>query len=277
MKQIQLKGFLHRAVSGVIIGAGAIIPGVSGSVMAVSLGIYEETIKVLYGLLRNLRKNFKDGVMYLAPLGVGGVAGVGVMALALTWLMAHFRNPVLLLFMGLVVGGLPGLAKEGNQDGFKPRYLWAACGGVLTFALIAFLENRAGVSGAAVEALTPMEGLFSGMICGLAIVPGVSISFLLMLLGWYDAFLSSISALQIHTLFFAGIGFVVSFAACLALVHYVFNRVRAYGYHAVTGFTAASAVYLIGRTVLAGLPWWQLLFLAAGIVGGYLSAKKENT
>lgn len=265
------RDFIKRLAAGAIIGAGAIVPGVSGSVLAVTLGIYERSVAAMYALLKNFRKAFRESVSYLAPIGIGGVCGLGITALALTWLMTHFRTPVIMLFMGLVIGGLPGLAKEGNQDGFRKKYLLTALCGVLFFALLAFAERLAGLSAQPHESLNMIESFFSGIIAGLAIVPGASISFMLMLLGWYDAFIAAIGELHLLTLIPAGIGFVISFCVFLKLVHLVFNRFRAHGYYAVTGFTAASAIYLIAETVRGGVAWWHFLFLAAGIVIAFLT------
>ena len=64
--------FLSRLLKGLIVGVANIIPGVSGGTMAVVIGIYDKLI----GAVSDLRKDFKNSVIYLFPIGVGALLGI---------------------------------------------------------------------------------------------------------------------------------------------------------------------------------------------------------
>ena len=63
--------FLSKILAGFVIGAGAIIPGLSGGILAVSMGLYQPTIEAITGFFKAPKKNFN----FLLPLGIGGVIG----------------------------------------------------------------------------------------------------------------------------------------------------------------------------------------------------------
>ncbi len=267
--------FLRHVAAGAVICAGAIIPGVSGGVVAMSLGLYEPIAHAVYGLVKEFKKSFR----FLLPIGIGGVIGTLGMASALTYLMAHFETPVLLAFMGLVLGGLPGIVREGNAGGFRPRYLLASLGGIVFFTVLGLADRFFGVTTAAEQGLSFAESLAAGVIAALGtIIPGVSTSFLLMLLHWYEPFMNAIAGLDLGILIPGALGFALTAVAVLRLVNYVFSRARAASYYAVAGFTSGSAVFLLARVLSSGVAWWHPLFLIAGAAAGYLvsASLKKN-
>ena len=118
---------LHLAV-GAVIGIGGVLPGVSGGVMAVSLGIYKPMIDALAGFFKSPRKN----CLFLLPIGIGAVVGFLLGAVALSGLMERWYTQVMWLFLGLVAGGIPSFIKEANERGFKWRYLIATAAPILS-------------------------------------------------------------------------------------------------------------------------------------------------
>ena len=266
MEENTTGGFFKRIAAGILICAGAIIPGISGGVIAMALGIYERIASAVYGLVRE----FKRSALFLAPLAIGGIIGTLGMASALTWLMARYKTPVLLTFMGLVIGGMPGIIREANRDGFRPRYLLAALGGIVLFSVLAFGDRELGLATDVSQGLTLFESFASGVIAALGtIVPGVSTSFLLMLLNWYEPFMAAIASLDLRVLIPGILGFGLTTLALLKVVNFIFSRVRAYGYWAVSGFTAGSAVFLLVQVLSSGFLWWHLIFLLLGLAAGY--------
>ncbi|MEA4824531.1 MAG: DUF368 domain-containing protein [Clostridiaceae bacterium] len=276
MDKNNAKGFCKRVAAGFLIFAGAIIPGVSGGVIAVSLGLYERIVSSIYDLIHNFKRSFT----FLLPLGLGGVVGTLATASAVTYLMAHFQTPVLLLFMGLVIGGMPGIVREGNLGGFRPKYLWAALIGAAFFTGLALGDIALGLTAISGTDLNFIESILTGVIAALGtIIPGVSTSFLLMLLNWYEPFMTAIADLNLHILLPASIGFAVTGVALLRLVNYVFSHARSYGYYAVAGFTSGSAVFLLIQVVRTGFLWWHILFFLLGLAGGifFFAGKKKDS
>ena len=107
--------WFRRFLAGLIVGIGWILPGVSGGVIAVSLGIYSKMIDAV-GSFHRQKENF----LYLLPIGIGGCIGLFLVSNVLQWLMAEWYNDVVYFFIGLVIGGIPTLLREANSpQGFK--------------------------------------------------------------------------------------------------------------------------------------------------------------
>ena len=100
MRKRNAEFFLAMA-QGAIIGVAGIIPGASGGVLAVSMGVYRSIVNAVLSLLKDFRKNF----LYLLPFGLGGVAGILLTARGLAFLLANHRGALMYALMGMVLGG----------------------------------------------------------------------------------------------------------------------------------------------------------------------------
>ena len=176
--------FFKKFFAGFVIGVGGIIPGFSGGILAVSMGLYKPAIDAITGFFKAPKQNFK----FLLPLAIGGVLGFVIFMFLLDWLFADFRTYVICAFIGLVVGSMPSLLRESNEQGYKKHYpLWSVLGFVFAFTLI--------ILGLVTNAGAPKDvDLFSSAMCGAIIMsgvllPGVSISFVLLNMGVYESFL----------------------------------------------------------------------------------------
>lgn len=264
--------FLNSFLAGAAIGFGGILPGVSGSVMAVSFGLYCPMLDALAGLRRNFRANF----LFLLPIGLGATLGIVVGAILLDRLLASFWIPLMYLFIGLIGGGIPPFLREANEDGFKLRYLLSLAAGAILASLLLLLEQNGPSTNGQLLSLTPFQSLVAGAIIAIgAIVPGISTSFILIYLGWYTAALAAISELQIITLVFVGLGALLFAILTIKIVRWLFSRYRGYAYYCVLGFLFVSIVL-----IFPGFSWdmTQLVstvllifgFIAALILNRYL-------
>ena len=237
------KGFLGEVVKGATIGAVGIIPGASGGVIAVCMGVYKPMLDAVYGFFTDFRKSAKRHFLYLLPLGIGAVAGIYGCGLLLEWLLAHYELHLMYALLGLMLGGVPSLLKEANQFGFKPSYLW---GTLLGMALIVgfFLLD----GGLTTSIVWPWNGwtafLAGAMIMAGMMIPGMSTSFLLMYLGLYAPLLNALTSLNIPMLFCVGMGALVVGAAMLYFVRKVFQKHHGYTYYSVFGFLLGTLVLI---------------------------------
>lgn len=94
--------FLSRIVKGLVVGVANIIPGVSGGTMAVVMGIYDKLI----GAVSDLRKDFKNSVLYLLPIGIGAVLGIVLFSHLIEFLLRDFTMPTNIFFLGLILGSI---------------------------------------------------------------------------------------------------------------------------------------------------------------------------
>ena len=164
---------------GILLGAGAILPGVSSGVICVILGMYDKLIDAIFNLFKNFKKNF----LYLLPIGLGGIIGVFLFGNILKTLFSTFPTQTSFCFIGLILGSIPLLVKKVNSEHtFKLRYVVFT---VISFILGCFLvifENRLNLSND-VSNFSFLFLVMSGFLMAIGVVfPGVSNTLILMCL-----------------------------------------------------------------------------------------------
>ena len=278
----RLKSILYRVVSGIVMGIGCVLPGVSGGILAISLGVYEKMLAALGNLFRAFRRNMR----YLLPLGVGGVIGILLTSNVLSLVIARYEAQLLSLFTGLVLGSLSELYAEVRLDGpkLKAKHFVAVALGLGFVLLFALGESSVSKTTNTTE-LTIWGAVVSGAVLSFGtIIPGISSSFILVYLGLYPAVIAAItSVLDIKTLASSGLAtmianlgahilplgaMVVSFGivavGIIKLVNRMLRRHHATSYAAIIGFVLGS-VGLVVPTVLKDFHWTSALFFVAGL------------
>ena len=262
------KNFIISILKGIIVGAAAIIPGASGGVLAVSMGIYRPILDALYSLITTFRGSF----LFLLPYGIGGVLGLLVTAQGLEWLLLHFRSALMYALVGMVLGGVPSLLGEANSHGFKKRYLLGTLGGALLITLFAYL-NHTLVSGSSWAFNYWTATMCGGILAVGIVIPGVSTSFLLMFIGLYDSMLNALNNFKIGYLFFAGLGAAAVGLVLLVFVKRMFDRHPGFSYYAVLGFLLGTIVLIFPGVTFSAVQILYLLLLAAGFAATYFLCK----
>ena len=194
------------ALKGLIIGGTMLVPGVSGGSMAMILGIYARLISSVSSFM----KNKKENLIFLVVFSMGGILGVLLFANPLLQLIERYPMPMLYFFIGAVAGGIPLIVR---QSGAK-KLTWRIAGyvilGLVAVSALGLLpqdlfnaENSSGTVGFLLL-------LIAGFVTAAALVlPGISVSYLLLLLGLYDRTMSAISTLHLPFLLPLGIGLVL--------------------------------------------------------------------
>lgn len=251
-----MNSFAYRLLCGFLIGVGCILPGVSGGVMAVSFRLYEPMLNALTGFFRDVRKH----TGFLLPLVLGGATGVLLCAGGLAFAMSRWEKPMLYLFLGLILGGVPALWRNAAQH-YRPRHLWALVPGALVLGAMLLTGDRPQTT-----VLSPLSWVLAGGLYALGtVIPGLSASFLLIRLGWYQAVLEAFSALALEQLLLFGAGFGAVTLATLHAVQQLFARMPGYAAMGVLGLLAASVLPAIPlpSAGMAALP--ELMLLLMGI------------
>ncbi len=261
MRMRRQGSFWRNALAGLLIGIGCVLPGVSGGVMAVSFGLYRPMLDAVLGIFHDTRRK----LLFLAPLALGGAAGLLLGARCLGTAMRLYEKPMLCLFTGFILGGVPDLLAEAEAGGrFRRRWLGALAGGVLLALPMALLRAQ-GVERAL--SLTPLQALAVGLAEGVGtVVPGLSTSFLLMNLGWYQAYLDALAHPQAGVLGLVALGFAASALASMKAVQWLFDHARGYAYYAVLGFLLVSVALVFPGFGSGWTLWMQLAALLAGML-----------
>jgi len=256
--------FLSGFVKGLMIGIGAVAPGVSGGALAVIFGLYEKITDAIAGVF----KDFKKNALFFFPIVLGG--GVGVLAFSriMKFLFQYYDVEVKYFFIGLMIGTLPSVFKQANKKGFRKLYI-VPCIITLGVTLLAIILENRGIN--IIPEATPgiLQLAVYGAIIGIGtIVPGISASFVLMYLGAYQIVLEGLAGIDIMILIPVGTGFIISIILFAKLISSLFRNFYSYTYYAVLGFVIGSIIAIFPGIAL---DLKYLISILLFLMGLYLS------
>lgn len=242
---------------GMVIGIANIIPGVSGGTMAVAMGIYDKLIHAL----THIKSEFKKSMKLLVPVIIG--AGIALVALSfvITTALEKYPIPTNLLFIGLIVGGLPAVCRKVKGNPLKPQHVIAA---LAFFALVVGMALFGGGKGADADLSFGFVNVLILFGCGIIaaatmVIPGVSGSMILMLLGYYEPvvaaikdFMTALAHLDMDGVV-SGLGILVPFGlgalfgivVIAKLIEWIFRKYPLVAFWAIIGLIVASPVAII--------------------------------
>ncbi len=230
-------------LKGIVIGLGAIAPGLSGSVLLVLFGLYQKTIeaisttvKSVFGFIGKFFKNIKNlkslkdedetktiwsNIKYLVPLILGMGIGVIIFSKLVDYLLMTFEMQTRFAFLGFILGSIPLFYKEVRKEGFNKKY-YIAIAGAFAVGVFIFYFNT--------NLFAPVENpnFLQSAILGLAvatsyIVPGVDSAAILSALGMYDLWVKTLANFDFGVLIPAGVGLVIG----VLVVSFVINKLIA--------------------------------------------------
>lgn len=237
-------------IKGFLMGIANVIPGVSGGTLAIILGIYEDFISSISNLFKDLKKN----VMFLIPIFLGIGLAILTMSKVISYSYDNYPLPTILFFVGLVFGGIPLLLKnvKGNKESSKiSNYLIF----LITFSLVIFLASYKIIFSLNQEVSFTNMNLMNYIILFLVgiiaaatmVIPGVSGSLVLMILGYYYPVINTINMLfkenfinNFLILGVFGLGVVVGIVLISKLLEMLFKNYKIKTYYGVLGFVIAS-------------------------------------
>ena len=277
---------IKNILKGIVIGLANVIPGVSGGTMMVSMGIYDKLIHCI----THLFSEFKKSLRFLVPIFIGiGIAAV-VVPFGIEFLFANYPFQTNLLFIGLIIGGLPAVWKKVKGSSVRVGHI-IAC--ILFFALVAGLALVGETEGNAADlsfSLISVIKLFGVGIVASAtmVIPGVSGSLMLLLMGYYHPILETITNFIKAALAFDmngilagmgvlipfGIGVVVGIFAIAKLIEIIFVKFPLYAYWAIIGLIISSPVAIL---VVGGIGTVTVFSVITGVAAlgiGFVIALK---
>lgn len=256
---------LRDMLCGMLIGAGGILPGVSGGVLAVAFDVYRPFMEVMTYPGTAAPKYWRMLFTVAAGSAVGFVLFARGLMVALNFSDAVTTS----LFVGLIAGTIPTLFREAGREG-RTRWAWIS----LAVCMAAALPVLYGVSNMAGIQVEPGPWLFvigGGLIGMGTVVPGLSATPVLMALGLYKPMLQGMTDLNFSVLIPTGIGVAVAVLMLARLVSWLFRRHYSLAFHGILGLVAASTLVMI-PTHYAGLGERSLsaVFFAGGLGLGLL-------
>lgn len=277
---------IKRLLQGMVVGIANIIPGVSGGTMMVAMGLYDKLIHAI----THLKSEFKESLKLLVPIFLG--AGIAIVALSrlFEFLLENYPIPTNFAFCGLIAGSLPFIFKK--VKGHSVSVGRAVCF-IIFFAIVILMAVMGETSGNAADVsfglINVVKLLLVGIIAAATmVIPGVSGSMMLMLLGYYDTILKTINnfmdalvafdmqeiLVQCGILIPFGIGVILGIFLIAKIIEFIFSKAEIHAYYAIIGLILASPVAILLKTDWSG---FSVLTLAAGLVtfaaGWFVSSK----
>ena len=300
------KTWCKSALLGFFIGLAVIVPGISGSTVAIIFKLYDQ---FLYAL-GNLFKKFKQCFVFLLPIGVGIVIGVLLGFFAVKELLDVLPFAIVCLFAGLMTGAFPAVTDEIKGAEKTPKRIALFIVGLFIpvalgcFSAISTLESKQ-VSFqiadlfANVTVWQVVFALLIGAVVGLTqIVPGLSASAFLMSVGWFASLVDSVSFTYWKSnpaIFFIYIALAIGFFGGIlgfsGLLTAIFKKARHTAYSMIVGLSLGSilSMFCNGDIVEVYYAWSMgvaqnlvldvvlgIAFFAIGLVGAYLLVKYQR-
>lgn len=288
----KIKSSLHTFLLGIIMGVANIIPGVSGGTIAVGLGIFDK----LVSSINNFFKKPKETLPFLIPLGFGMVFGILAFSGIISFGLENYSFATNMFFVGLVVSSIPLIYKSSREKNFKPTYYIFVAIGFLVVLLFAIMENS---SVSLTSSNVGYIKLFiSGAIASSAmVIPGISGSFMMMLLGIYNILLESLSQLKdwllnmsdtsllfesFKVLVPLGIGIIIGVLLISKIIEFLFSKFHSQTYLVILGliFGSIFAIMTDTSTYASGV---NTLVIVSGVIMfilgfllGSIFVKKDN-
>jgi len=284
--------FIKEILKGILIGVANIIPGVSGGTMAVSMGVYDKIIMAVTGI----RKHFKKSIYTLLPYVIGALAGIGALSFFVEYALSHFPMQTSGAFIGLIIGGIPVILKR-----MKGAKLTIPNGiAFLAFFFLvtgmAFLNgNEGAATDITVNASTVIQLFFIGIIASATmIIPGVSGSMVMMILGFYGIIISNISNLisamaemniaslmhGVGVLLPFGLGVLVGIGLIAKLIELLFTKLPIITYCAIMGLIIGSPIAILAKIGLSSVSFVTILvtiiMFCIGFAISFLLSKDEK-
>lgn len=254
------KKYFEIIYKGMLIGSTMLIPGVSGGSMAIILGIYDRLVSAV----SSFTKNVKENLFLLLSFTLS--AGVGMFLLAKPILVLWEMYPKVMgfFFVGAVAGGVPAIYKEAKVEKIK----WRHVAYVLTGFLIAAAMSLPGINAMAATTDGQLSALYlfvAGIIAAVALVlPGISVSFLLLFLGLYNELMRAVSEMNVSFLLPLGLGILLGVVLVTKALETAMKRYPGITYLMILGFVAGSLLEVFPG-MPAGYEWiWCLSVAASG-------------
>ena len=280
-----MKENIMLILKGFALGIANVIPGVSGGTIAVILGIYEKLIDILSNLKTKLKENFK----YLLFLAIGLILAIGLFSNAVTFCLKNYPFATILFFIGFIIGGMPPLLnKVKSKIDIKSVICFIIAFTVVM--LMAFITPDTMNKSLDIINIKTLIILFLIGVLGAAsmVLPGISGSFVLMLIGYYEPIMNSISEftklnnlthnILILAMFGLGVLFGIIFMA--KLIKILLEKYEIPMYMGIIGFVIASAISILVSVIESSYGVLQIIIgvilMFIGIIASRMISKGEK-
>lgn len=245
-----------------IIGIGKIIPGVSGSMLAMTLGIYEEIIEAITDFFGDTKKHLK----LLINFGIGLLGAIIIFSKVILFLITNYYQITMSLFLGLIIGTVFKFSKKLNFN--KKNISIFILFFILIISLAFFSTNLVYVFKPNV--LNYLYVMLLGFIdAATSIIPGISGTAIFMLLGSYTFVLETLASPLTLPFILYGLGLIIGIIIISYLMNYLLKKYQTETHMLIFAFSLGS-VFLVLLPLLSSFSLSTLILLLLGTFLGYI-------
>jgi len=227
--------WIIRLLKGTLVGIGAILPGLSGGVLAVIFGLYEPLLK----FLADLKKDFVKNVLFFIPVIIGVAFGIFLFAIVVEKAFGRYAAIFVCLFIGFVIGTFPSLYKTAGKKGRSTKDMVILIISALAIFTLMLVGEQQLVN------VTPDIPVWfgSGALIGLGlIVPGMSPSNFLIYFGLYDKMAAGINNFDMAVVIPLTAGVIVCVLLFAKFASFLFRKYYSGMYHFILGMVVGSSL-----------------------------------
>lgn len=221
---MKCRNFVLNAIRGFLIGATDVIPGVSGSTTALILKIYDKLIHSLKELTSNIFKPKHWNIDFLLPLFIGIVIALLTMSKVIPFAMNEYTNATFSFFFGLIIMAAFTLIPQIRSSKRKEKKILQSLFFLMIGLLLAFW-----ITG--IEEIQANHSYFMLFLSGIVaicamLLPGISGSFVLLILGQYEFVFESLSMIlqRFWHLTALGLGVLLGIRIFPSIIDYFLNK-----------------------------------------------------
>lgn len=263
-------------LKGIVVGIANIVPGLSGSALLFAFNLYEKCIEAICNIL----KNFKKSISFLFPIGFGILLGSFIFSNIITFFITNYPLATSIVFIGFIIGTLPSIFNQAIKKGYSSNYYIAF---FITFVLgiiLLFFKSNTTILTIDINLINYLKLFLLGIIVAFStIVPGISCTVLLSIIGMYGIYINAIGSFNLIILFPILIGFIIGGFFISKIINYLLKKYYGYTFFAIIGFVVATIPGLIKTRIILNLEFFigiAIAILAFFITNYSLSKIKNN-
>lgn len=238
-KKQSVTGYCKVAAKGMCVGGSMLVPGVSGGSMAMILGIYDRLIDAVSSFFKNVAANLRFLLIFSISAGIGMV----LFAKPLLKLIEQYPTVMMYFFMGAVAGSVPMIVKKAEVKKFQISVIVYPVIGILMMYAITLLPKNLLSIGDRSNLISYLPMFLAGIVVAVALVlPGISVSYMLLVLGLYEETMKAISTMDVLFLLPLGFGLVAGIILTTKLLEQAMTKQPGPTYLIILGFIIASCI-----------------------------------
>ncbi|WP_042345329.1 DUF368 domain-containing protein [Bacillus massiliigorillae] len=224
---------------GILMGISDLIPGVSGGTIAFILGIYDKLLRSISGFFS---REWKKHIGFLMPLAIGMGITLLLFSRVIDYLLEHHYEPTQFFFMGLIIGVLPFIAKQAKvKTHFSGKHFIVLLIVGVLLASLAFIKPQESEPITTLTVSSTIGLFFAGWLGSMAmLLPGISGSFILLILGAYSTAIAALSDFNIPIIAVIGAGVIIGFIVSSKAISYVLENFPYMTYAVILGLILGS-------------------------------------